>query len=80
MALGYKARKRWSLVVLLIALPAWIVAAVTLTDWLRARFDGLPMLVELIVFVVLGVVWVLPLKRVFIGVGQPDPDEGPDRR
>jgi len=75
MALGYKARKRWSLVVLLVALPAWIVAAVTLADWLRARYDGLPVLVELIVFVVLGVVWILPLKRVFIGVGQPDPDE-----
>ncbi len=80
MALGYKARKRWSLVVLLVALPAWIVAAVTLTDWLRARYEGLPMLVELVVFVLLGVVWVLPLKRLFLGVGQPDPDEGPDRR
>ncbi|MFB9149793.1 DUF2842 domain-containing protein [Roseovarius ramblicola] len=79
MALGYKARKRWSLVVLLVALPAYIVAAVTLTDWLRARYDGLPMLVELIVFVVLGVVWIIPLKRIFIGVGQPDPDEGQDR-
>jgi hypothetical protein len=80
MALGYKARRRWSLVVLLVALPAWIVAAVTLTDWLRVRYEGLPMLVELVVFVLLGVVWVLPLKRLFLGVGQPDPDEGPDRR
>ena len=80
MALGYKARKRWSLVVLLVALPAWIVVAVTLTDWLRARFDGLTGLVELFVFVLLGVVWVLPLKRLFLGVGQPDPDEGPDGR
>jgi ABC-type xylose transport system permease subunit len=79
MALGYKARKRWSLVVLLIALPAYIVAAVTLTDWLRARYDGMPMLIELIVFVVLGVVWIFPLKRIFIGVGQPDPDERQDR-
>ena len=78
MALGYKARKRWSLVVLLIALPAYIVAAVTLTDWLRARYDGMPMLVELIVFVVHGVVWIVPLKRIFIGVGQPDPDERQD--
>ena len=79
MALGYKARKRWSLVVLLIAQPAYIVAAVTLTDWLRARYDGMPMLIELIVFVVLGVVWIFPLKRIFIGVGQPDPDERQDR-
>ncbi len=79
MALGYKARKRWSLVVLLVALPAYIVAAVTLTDWLRARYDGMPMPVELIVFVVLGVVWIVPLKRIFVGVGQPDPDERQDR-
>jgi len=78
MALGYKARKRWSLVVLLVALPLYIVAAVTLTDWLRARFDGLPALVELVIFLVLGVVWILPLKRVFLGVGQPDPDERQD--
>ena len=78
MALGYKARRRWSLVVLLIALPAYIVVAVTLTDWLRARYDGLPVLVELIVFVVLGVIWIVPLKRVFLGVGQPDPDAGQD--
>ncbi len=78
MALGYKARKRWSLAVLLIALPAWIVASVTLADWLRTRMDGLPVLMELVIFVVLGVVWIVPLRRVFLGVGQPDPDEGQD--
>jgi len=59
MALGYKARKRWSLAVLLIALPAWIVASVTLADWLRTRMDGLPVLMELVIFVVLGVVWIV---------------------
>ncbi|MBC7132337.1 MAG: DUF2842 domain-containing protein [Roseovarius sp.] len=74
MALGYKARKRWSLVVLLVALPLWIVASVTLTDWLRARHEGLSWFVDLVVFVVLGVVWILPLRRLFLGVGQPDPD------
>ena len=78
MALGYKARKRWSLVALLVALPLYIVAAVTLTDWLRARAGGLPALVELVIFLVLGVVWILPLKRIFLGVGQPDPDDGQD--
>ncbi|MDZ7711527.1 MAG: DUF2842 domain-containing protein [Roseovarius sp.] len=78
MALGYKARRRWSLVVLLIALPAYIVVAVTLADWLRARYDGLPGGLELAVFVVLGVIWIVPLRRVFLGVGQPDPGEGQD--
>ena len=63
MALSYKARKRWSLVVLLIGLPAYIVVAVTLTDWLRARLRRAAGLVELAVFVVLGVIWIVPLKR-----------------
>ena len=75
MTLGYKARKRWSLVVLLIGLPAYVVIAVTLVDWVRARYDGFPGLLELAVFLLLGVIWILPLKRVFLGVGQSDPDD-----
>ncbi len=74
MALSYKARRRWSLVILLIGLPVYVVVAVTLTDWLRASFENLPFLVELLVFVGLGVLWVLPFKFVFKGVGQADPD------
>lgn len=73
MALSYKARRRWSLVILLIALPLYIVVAVNLTDWLRARYD-VGILTELVVFIVLGIAWILPLKPVFRGVGQPDPD------
>ncbi|KAJ54181.1 hypothetical protein ACMU_03605 [Actibacterium mucosum KCTC 23349] len=74
MALSYKARRRWALVVLLIGLPVYIVLAVTLTDWLRERFDGLNFLVELLIFVVLGFLWMLPLRSVFLGVGKADPD------
>ncbi|MDM8166553.1 DUF2842 domain-containing protein [Roseovarius sp.] len=73
--LSYKARRRWSLVVLLIGLPIYIVVAVNFTDWLRARYEGLPVLVELLVFVVLGFLWMLPLRSVFLGVGKADPDE-----
>ncbi|QFT92600.1 hypothetical protein FIU86_07085 [Roseovarius sp. THAF9] len=73
MALSYKARRRWSLVILLIALPLYIVVAVNLTDWLRTRYD-VGFLTELVVFIVLGIAWVLPLKPIFRGVGQPDPD------
>ncbi|SDD15667.1 DUF2842 domain-containing protein [Ruegeria marina] len=75
MALSYKARRRWALVILLVGLPLYVVLAVTLTDWLRARFDGLPMLLELAVFVVLGLLWALPFRFVFRGVGQADPDD-----
>lgn len=72
--LGYKARKRWSLVVLLIGLPAYVVAAVSLVNWI----DRPSIWVELLIYIGLGFVWIIPLKRVFIGVGQPDPDESKD--
>ncbi|WP_136442797.1 DUF2842 domain-containing protein [Pacificoceanicola onchidii] len=78
MALSYKARKRWSLVILLIGLPVYIVLAVTLADWLRGVMDGPPMLLELVVFIVLGFLWMLPFRSVFLGVGQPDPNEDED--
>jgi len=70
MALSSKARRRWSLVLLLIGLPLYIMVAVTIMNML-----GRPsILVELLVYMVLGVVWVLPFKAVFTGIGQADPD------
>ena len=74
MALSHKARKRWSLVVLLIGLPAYVVVAVTLVNLI----DRPSIWVELMIYVGLGFVWIIPLKRLFLGVGQPDPDEGRD--
>ncbi len=74
MPLSYKARKRWSLVVLLVGLPAYVVVAVSLVNWM----DRPSIWVELLIYVGLGFVWILPLKRVFIGVGQPDPDAPED--
>jgi hypothetical protein len=71
MALSYKARKRWSLVILLIGLPLYIVAAVTVVNLL----DRPPIWVEFVVYVVLGFVWALPFRFIFRGVGQPDPDD-----
>ena len=70
MALSYKARKRWSLVILLVGLPAYIVACVTVINLL----DRPSLLVELLVYVVLGILWAVPFKFVFKGIGQPDPD------
>jgi hypothetical protein len=74
MALGYKARRRWALVILLVGMPAYVVAAVTLVGWMeRPRF-----LVELATYVGLGVLWALPFRFVFRGIGQPDPDAKTD--
>ena len=70
MALSYKARRRWSLVILLIGMPLYVVAAVTVVNWL----DRPPFVVELLVYVALGVAWILPFKAVFRGVGRADPD------
>ena len=70
MALSYKARRRWSLVVLLIWLPFYIVVAVTI----MTAIPRLPMLVELLIYLVLGVAWAIPFKFIFKGVGKDDPN------
>lgn len=75
MALSYKARRRWSLVILLLWVPLYIVACVTVMGWLGRP----PFLVELGVYLGLGLVWALPFRRVFLGVGQADPGGGADR-
>ncbi|TDL83488.1 DUF2842 domain-containing protein [Meridianimarinicoccus aquatilis] len=69
MALSYKARRRWSLVILLIGLPIYIVTSITIMNALGRP----PMVVELLVYVLLGVVWAVPFKFVFRGIGKPDP-------
>lgn len=76
MPLGHRARKRWSLVVLLVGMPLWIVAAVTVVG----LFERPPLWLEILVYVGLGLVWIVPFRRLFLGVGQPDPDERRDRR
>jgi uncharacterized protein (DUF983 family) len=73
MGLSYKARRRWSLVILLLGLPAYIVAAVTIMNLL----DRPPIWVEFVVYVALGIIWALPFRFVFKGIGQPDPDAAP---
>ncbi|SHI78861.1 Protein of unknown function [Shimia gijangensis] len=74
MALSYKAKRRWALIVLLVGLPIYIVAAVTLVS----VFDRPGFLLELAIYVGLGIIWVLPFKGLFKGIGQPDPDN-PDQ-
>lgn len=76
MALSHKARKRWSLVVLLVALPVYVIVAVSLMNFLYP--DPLarpPVLIEVGIYIGLGILWALPFKFVFKGVGQADPDD-----
>ena len=71
MALSYKARRRWSLVILLIGLPLYIVVAVTVVGW----FGRPGILLELAIYVGLGVLWALPFRALFRGIGKPDPGD-----
>jgi membrane protein implicated in regulation of membrane protease activity len=66
----YIARRRLSLVLLLVWLPLYIVAAV----WLMDQMPRLPLAAEFALYVVLGVLWAAPFRAVFRGVGKPDPD------
>jgi len=74
MGLSYKSRRRLSLLVLLVGLPLYIVAAVSLV----ALFERPSLWVEFGIYVGLGVIWAIPLRKVFKGVGQADPDQ-PDQ-
>ena len=67
-----KARKRWSLLILVVGLPLYIVLAVTLVNWLDRQFGRQPIAVEFAVYVVLGILWALPFRRVFRGIGKPE--------
>lgn len=68
--LGWKARRRWSLAILLIGLPVYIFAAL----WAVAQIERPSLWVELAIYVALGLVWALPFRFVFRGVGRADPD------
>ena len=76
MALSYKARKRWSLFILLVGLPLYIAAAL----FLVSLFDRPPFWLELIVYVFLGFLWMMPLRSIFLGIGKADPDAEDDNK
>ncbi|MDA9074215.1 DUF2842 domain-containing protein [Amylibacter sp.] len=71
MALSYKARRRWSLIILLVGLPVYIMVCVILTNLLPRP----NIILEFIIYVVLGIIWIFPFKKIFLGVGQIDPNE-----
>jgi|AACY02.2.fsa_nt_gi Protein of unknown function (DUF2842). len=69
-SMTYRTRKRLALLTLVVGLPLYVALAL----WLVSLFDRPPILVELLIYVALGVLWAIPLKRVFLGVGKADPD------
>ena len=65
-----KTRKRLSILILVIGMPIYVIVAVSLMNWLDGRFGRQPIWIELLIYVALGVLWALPFKRVFSGVGK----------
>ena len=70
MELSYKARRRWALIILLIGLPLYIVVAVNIVG----LFERPSILLELVIYLGLGVIWAIPFKFIFKGIGQADPN------
>ena len=70
----YRTRRILSVVVLLIGLPLYIIAAM----YLISLFERPAFWVELLIYVGLGVLWALPFRAVFRGVGKADPDAAVD--
>ena len=71
MKINYKTRRFLSLVILLVGLPLYVAAVVTGMAFLI----NLPMVIELFIYIFFGVVWVFPVKFIFRGIGQSDPDD-----
>ena len=71
MTIGYKNRRRISLILLLVGLPVYIIFAINLV----ALFERPSMLVELLIYLGLGIIWAFPFKFIFKGIGQADPDQ-----
>jgi hypothetical protein len=70
MALSYKTRRRLSLLVLVVGLPVYI----GLAWYIMSLFERPSVLLEFLIYAVLGIAWAIPMKSVFLGVGQADPD------
>ena len=75
MALSYKGRRRMALLVLVVGLPIYILVASVLATTIAPD----SVLVTLLLYVGLGIVWILPFKSVFKGIGQEDPNATPRR-
>ena len=64
--MSLKVRKILSLIILLLGLPIYIILSVSVLNLL----DRPSLMVELCVYVVLGIIWALPFKFIFRGVGK----------
>ncbi|MGH1577472.1 DUF2842 domain-containing protein [Planktotalea sp.] len=78
MALSHKARRRWALLILLVGMPLYIIFMIGAVAIAFTYLGRPPIWVEFAIYVLLGVIWIFPFKRVFMGIGQADPDANDD--
>ncbi len=76
MKLSYKSRRRWSLVVLLVWLPLYVVLVVPLL----AAVNDWNIWLRVVIYILAAFIWVWPFKFVFMGIGRADPDAPDDER
>lgn len=73
--MSYRLRKFLCVIVLLVGLPAYIVVAGTI----MSGMDRPHVAIEVAIYLVLGVLWALPFRWLFRGIGRPDPDAPSDQ-
>ena len=66
--MSYKLKRRLSLFILIVGLPIYVIIIVNLIS----SFERPNFLVELLIYLLSGIVWALPLRSVFRGVGQAE--------
>ena len=67
----YKLKRRLSLLILVVGLPIYIILIVNFIS----SFERPNFVVELLIYLLSGVVWAFPLKSVFRGVGQAEEEK-----
>lgn len=70
--MNLKTRKRLSLLILIIGLPGYIAVAWMLLAYVNDRWGRLPIWAEGLLVMFLGIVWILPFRRVFSGIGKSE--------
>ncbi|HLS18964.1 MAG TPA: DUF2842 domain-containing protein [Paracoccaceae bacterium] len=69
--MSYRTRKLLCILVLVIGLPVYIALALVIIGW----FDRPSFLMELAIYAALGVLWALPLRALFRGMGRAGPGQ-----
>jgi len=71
LALTLKSRKRLALLILLIGLPVYVILSITVLNALYPDpLERPPLWAEVGIYTGLGILWALPFKFIFKGVGR----------